>query len=64
MDTGEQATVWRELAKQAAAAAARLHDPEARLSMLAIAAGYETMARHADVVPHQAEPPAECPEAR
>ena len=39
--------VWRGLAEQARTVASTLHDPGLRAELLAIAARYEIMARHA-----------------
>lgn len=53
---GVQAEIWRDLANKVALAAAELHDPQLRLSMLYIAAGYEALAKHAEALDHAAEP--------
>jgi len=45
---GVQADIWRDLAGRIVSAAAELHDPQLRLSMLYIAAGYEALARHSE----------------
>ena len=50
MDMNIQAVIWRGLAQEAAAAAAQVHDPELRLSMLIVSAGYETMAKRAEAI--------------
>ena len=52
-----QATIWRGLAHEAARAAAQMHDPELRISMLSIAASYEGMAKRAESM--AGEPPPE-----
>jgi hypothetical protein len=44
------AALWLEKAEEARTIAAGLHDPEARRSMLEIAAGYVKLARHAALV--------------
>jgi len=49
---GVQADIWRDLASKVVAAAAELHDPQLRVSMLYLAAGYETLAKHADAIEH------------
>lgn len=48
MGTDIRAAIWRDLARQAAEAAANLGDPGLRASMLLIAAEYEVLARHAE----------------
>jgi hypothetical protein len=52
---GVQADIWRDLANKVALAAAELHDPQLRLSMLYIAAGYEALAKHAEALEYAAD---------
>lgn len=62
MNMDIQAVIWRGMAQDAANAAAQMHDPELRLSLLAIASSYEAMAKRAAAmsqpVPSVAEPDA------
>jgi hypothetical protein len=60
VETNIAAAIWRDLARQSALVASQLRDPNLRLSMLAIAAGYETMAERADAMAQaeKSEPPA------
>ena len=46
---------WRDRAEQARAMASQMTTPQARTTMLQIAEGYETMARHAEVRRAKAE---------
>ncbi len=45
-----QSVVWRGMAQEARAVAARLRDPELRRQMLIIAAGYEALARRTEAL--------------
>lgn len=49
-----QAAIWRDLAKQTAAAALRLSDPQLRVLMLTIAERYEMMAERAELTSEEA----------
>jgi hypothetical protein len=50
MEMSIQADIWRDMARKAAFAAAEMHDPDLRLSMLSIAASYEAMAKRAEAM--------------
>jgi hypothetical protein len=47
MELTTHTTIWRGMAEEARAVAARQHDPELRRQMLILAAKYEALARMA-----------------